>query len=74
MTNVGPFSQNDLDTLWAMSDAQKKEREIQVLSDDEAEQAMTINTLDNGTISVRRKPDGRWQDMNVGLITEYDDD
>lgn len=53
MTNIGPFSQNDFNTLWAMSDVQKKERGIQVLSDDEVEQAMTINTPNKGTISVR---------------------
>ncbi|WP_284722635.1 hypothetical protein [Methylophaga thalassica] len=52
---------------------QKKETGIQVLSDDEVEQAMTITTFDNGTVSVRRKPGGLWQDMNVGSITEYDD-
>ena len=74
MTNIGPFSQDDLNTLWTMSDAQKKVGGIQVFSNDEAKQAMTINTPNNGTISVRRKPYGRWQDMNVGSITEYDDD
>ena len=74
MCKVGPFSQNDLNVLWAMSDAKKKDRDIQVVSDDEVEQAMTIRTLESGSISVRRKPDGQWQDMNVESITEYYDD
>ncbi|GLP99121.1 hypothetical protein GCM10007891_09750 [Methylophaga thalassica] len=70
MYMIGPFTQSDLNTMW---DMQKKETGIQVLSDDEVEQAMTITTFDNGTVSVRRKPGGLWQDMNVGSITEYDD-
>jgi len=73
MSKIGPFSQNDFDDLWAMSDVQKKERDIQVLSDDEVEQAMKITTTDHGTVLVRRKPNGQWQDMNVGSITEYDE-
>ncbi|GAB6070864.1 hypothetical protein JCM30760_19610 [Thiomicrorhabdus hydrogeniphila] len=73
MSKLGPFSQNDLDTLWAMSDSQKKDRDIQILSDDEVEQAMAIPTAESGTILARRKPDGQWQDMYVKSITEYDD-
>lgn len=59
---LGKFTQDRLNEIWDSLSSEDAVLTAKILTDDQVEQSMSINT-DNGQILVSRKPGGAWKDM-----------